>query len=144
MLNIAGSMFSKNIKNDVTYRLPNTTRPLRYDLTIRNRLDVGETGFTNSVYIRLRIIVATDTITLNIKNLTVIGSQMTRVSNGNNINLDPIQYDEEREFLIVKTVNTLMAVNAEFDLMLSVMGTLREDDLGFYKSSYLNEQGEEE
>jgi hypothetical protein len=28
--------------------------------------------------------------------------------------------------------------------MLSVMGTLREDDLGFYKSSYLNEQGEEE
>jgi Peptidase M1 N-terminal domain len=131
----------QNNRAGISYRLPNDTIPLHYDISLHTRIDVPDFNFNGIVVIRLRCITATRTITLHSKQQTIIS---VTLQNANNqvIPTDMPMQDPVTEFLEIRTTSQELQVGAEYTLRISYAAILRTDDEGFYRSSYLGDNGE--
>jgi aminopeptidase N len=125
----------------ISYRLPNDTIPIRYDIQLTTRVDEGNFDFTGNVKINLRIVTQTNTITIHSKQLTILNTQL-RNSVGGVIETQLATLDPVTEFLTVQTVVGQLTAGQEYVLEINYNGILRQDDQGFYRSSYVNGQGQ--
>jgi aminopeptidase N len=125
----------------ISYRLPNDTIPIRYDIQLTTRVDEGNFDFTGNVKINLRIVTQTNTITIHSKQLTILSTEL-RNSVGGVIGTQPATLDPVTEFLTVQTLVGQLAAGQEYVLEINYNGILRQDDQGFYRSSYVNGQGQ--
>lgn len=123
----------------ISYRLPNNTIPLQYDVSLQTWVDTNNFTFVGKVLIDIQIVEITSFITLHQRQLT-IDSVDVRDSIGNSVYLDHT-YDSVTEFLIIETVNELLP-NDLYTLDIEYKGILRTDSAGFYRSSYVNDIGE--
>lgn len=123
---------------EVNYRLPNTTRPELYDLTIRTRVDEGDFAFFGIVKIDIFVIESTTSIILHSLYQNIDEIQLE--SEGLVVFIEQFSYNGTLQFLNISTLEPLKGGN-RYTLQIKYNSTLREDYLGFYRTSYLNDDG---
>jgi aminopeptidase N len=133
--------FNNENKQGISYRLPNDTLPIRYDIALTTRVDENNFAFTGRVAIQLRALQSTNKITIHSKQLNIVTVELRSVSGFVVPIMAPV-LDPVTEFLTIQTAIGMLALTQVYILEISYSGMLRTDDQGFYRSSYLNAQGE--
>jgi hypothetical protein len=118
---------------DDPLRLPKTTVPINYDLTLTTRVKSGARPFSGVVKIEILVKEATNTITLHNKQLTVQSLKLLAES-GNEIPATP-RLEADKDFMHVDA-GRVLAQNERLMLEIAYTGELQLDMRGFYRSSY--------
>jgi Peptidase M1 N-terminal domain len=135
------SVNTGDFKQDgISYRLPNNTLPVRYDIEISTRIDEAVFNFFGKVKIRLQVVAQGRDVTLHAKQLA-IGSVVLRNSEGILVAIQTPTVNPVTNFLNIVTVSEQLVVGQDYTLDIEYSGILRNDNLGFYRSSYVNEAG---
>ncbi|KAG4068501.1 hypothetical protein HA402_004842 [Bradysia odoriphaga] len=122
-----------------TYRLPNNTRPFSYQIDLRTRIHEENFVFEGFVEIVVLVSETTNRIVMHSRQLNITNF-LLRDLNGFVLNTT-MSYDPIREFLVFEVSENLLG-GSRFWLEITYVGTLRTDGAGFYRSSYLNDDGE--
>lgn len=125
----------------ISYRLPNDTTPLRYDVWLSTAIHEGNFTFEGRVSIQVRTIVNTPNITLHYRQLTITGVTLLdaeQIPIQQNV---PFVRRSVQEFMDIQPSQSLVS-GTIYWVEITYYGTLRTDDAGFYRSSYLNPAGE--
>lgn len=129
-----------NNKNSVSFRLPNNTIPLHYDIYLVTDVHIPNFDFFGTVTINIRVIEDSSTITLNYRQIDIFSVDIFS-SDGKVLEYYAnFELIEELEFLIINSNNPLLQ-NSEYKVKIRYRGILRTDDYGFYRASYLDEEG---
>lgn len=136
--------------NDVNYRLPNNTKPLHYDIHLTTNLHLLESSeepdpkwqFQGKVTIELTVVEQSRFITLHSRQQTINSVELKW--DGPTIKLEDPTYDETLEFLTLNVANDApyLLEGENYTLTIEYNATLRDDNAGFYRSSYVNEAGD--
>lgn len=133
----------KDDLDGLDYRLPNNTVPIRYDVSLKTDVHRGDKAFTGTVKITIRALENTNEITLHYRQLTI--ESIDLFTNPTTLVLleKNVYYDEKSdvEFLIIQSKNQLI-VNQIYVVEIKYHGILRDDNKGFYLSTYQNPQGQ--
>lgn len=123
------------------YRLPNDTIPTKYEVAIVTNVHSGDFNFSGTVRIVVDILQDTKSITLHQRQLTIYSIELTD-NQSSSFDLHPYEYDTLTEFLKITPLNNVtLAKGKTFFLKIEYTGVLREDQKGFYRSSYKDESG---
>ncbi|KAG5683236.1 hypothetical protein PVAND_012529 [Polypedilum vanderplanki] len=126
----------------INYRLPNNTKPLYYDIHMTTHIHENKFEFNGHVIIKFEVkTLPLNEIVIHMKELENLEIKLLNSTLGlieNNVDYD---HEEETDFLIIKTKNNLV-LNGIYHLDITYDGELRDDNLGFYRSSYLNDKNE--
>lgn len=134
--------FANNPKQSVeqeiiSYRLPNETFPEHYAIHLTTKVHEANFTFTGRVEITIVTRVETSVITVHARQLTIGGVRLwNTLSNPTEIGIHPAEYDAVKEFVTIKLLNGVLQSDQKFLLIIEYVGELREDNLGFYRSSY--------
>lgn len=124
-----------------TYRLPNTTLPNSYDVTLRTWVHENNFQFNGTVKINISIAESTNSITLHHRYLTIGDVRLWSGDAGDtSIPVLSYSYNATFEFFTV-SVQENMTLGETYVLDVDYSGTLRTDEAGFYRSSYLADDG---
>lgn len=121
-----------------TYRLPNNTAPVKYELWLKTDIDKGVFDFSGRVQILVKANEATQQVTVHHRQLTIDKIDLLNADkslNQSNLNSD---YDIVHEFLTID-LPFLLALDDLIVVDIHYSGTLRSDLLGFYRGSYLRD-----
>lgn len=124
-----------------TFRLPNNTRPTQYDVHIRTWIHEGIFAFEGSVGISIVAVETSSAIVLHQRQLNITSFEL-RDSNNGSVLPASMSYDPIREFLVFDVITDGLEAGNQYLLQINYTGTLRTDEAGFYRSSYLNDNGE--
>lgn len=130
--------------NNVAYRLPNTSHPESYNISLLSRIDQDDFTFHGRVRIVIVIDATTEEIVLHARQLTVTNIRLFRYISGIQSAEVPLQlhsYDNVVEFLRIPTYGVTLHSGEKFILEIDYNGVLRTDDGGFYRSSYIDSTG---
>ncbi|XP_015604742.1 aminopeptidase N [Cephus cinctus] len=132
------------IRNNNTdnYRLPNNSVPISYKIELIPHINEDYFTFDGESAIELRILEPSSSITLHSLDLTVHETSLSLVSS-TNVSYKIANYteDETKQFLILNFATDLPT--GLYTLYLKYIGLLDDEILnGFYRSSYINENGE--
>lgn len=120
---------------DLTYRLPNNTRPIRYDLWILTDVEKEIFNFSGRVKITIRAIEMTDFVTLQYRETIIDSVDLLEDGNRTQLNFTkeiPLEY----EFLKID-LPRMMSINETFDIEIIYHGELHwAYENGFYKANY--------
>lgn len=120
---------------DDTLRLPKSSVPIRYDLTLTTLVHSGIEDFTGVVKINIEIKELTDVLTLHNRGLTIksvsLKNTLTEVDY-------EIEYSEnkEKEFVYIESLIRPLNVGEFYTIEISYEGILQRSTSGFYRSSY--------
>ncbi|KAJ6643780.1 Aminopeptidase N [Pseudolycoriella hygida] len=121
----------------ISYRLPNETFPEHYEIHLTTNIHEGNFTFTGRVEITLVTREETSVIVVHARQLTITGvSLWNTLGTPTEIGTHPVEYDVVTEFVTVRLLNGVLESNQKFLLSIEYNGELREDNLGFYRSSY--------
>ncbi len=130
--------------NEVTsFRLPNDTIPLGYYVSlVTNIHDRGNASFSGKVRITIKVVEETSTITLN------NGQHMiTRIDlfNFTEALIEPqlleeniVPFFHDAFELVQIPTSTILTIGQQYIVEISFNNTLRDNETGFYRSSYNN------
>lgn len=127
--------------DDETYRLPNNTRPALYDVHLRTWIHEGNFAFDGRVEIFIIALETSSNIVLHQRQLNITSFELRDLSNGDILPAS-VSYDPIREFLVFDVITDGLEAGNRYLLQINYTGTLRSDEAGFYRSSYLNDNGE--
>lgn len=138
---------SYQLETDISYRLPNNTKPVLYDLAIETWVDEGRFDFNGSVNIRVKVLEDdTNSITLHSRNLNILEWNLQKMVSEELISVpveNPI-IDEATDFITFALVgNEKLEQDVDYRLFITFSGMLRAEQDGFYRSSYRNSDGNE-
>lgn len=108
--------------NFQTFRLPNDTRALTYDVSIRTWIDEGNLTFTGTVRIGIIAEQSTNTITLHHRQLTLEDVSLLSAS-GEPVEIGATSYDDVFEFLTIPVSNNL-TIGSEYTIVISYIGIM--------------------
>lgn len=121
-----------------TYRLPNDTRPVRYDIHLKTDVDKADFNFNGRVKIHIRAVEVTSVVTLQYRDITIAKVSLIGISD-DQIITDGLSFEliSQFEFLKISLPNPLQ-VNDEIRLEIHYNGTLNPSNTGagFYRASY--------
>lgn len=130
----------KLLDDPVTYRLPNNSIPLRYDLSILSDIDKGIFEFFGIVRIHIRILVPTQRVTLHLSQLSVERIDLLNTDNSILQSNLVFEYEEALEFLII-ALPVALELDEEIILDITYNGILRDDGRGFNRQRYIDDDG---
>lgn len=126
--------------NGVAYRLPNDTFPIHYDISLSTNIHVADFAFSGVVNILFGVRDPTNQIVIHHRQLTIVQVDLFTAT-GEVIEENTVwSYEVAREFLTIP-FPTELVVGTEYMVRIQYTGTLRTDDAGFYRSSYLDADG---
>lgn len=125
------------------FRLPNNTIPIRYHLSVMTDVHRGETAFCGTVKIRIQAVETTSEITLHHRQMTIDTINLYTNPTAPQLLENNVKFlvREEFDFLIIQPSSQLIA-NQIYLIEIKYHGLLRDDNKGFYRSSYQNAQGQ--
>lgn len=150
--NVWGRLFEPRIipyqlELDVSYRLPNNTSPILYDLALETWVDEGRLDFNGSVTIRIKVLEDdSNSITLHSRNLSILEWNLQKMVSEE---LVPVEvqvpfFDSFTDFITFSLVgDEKLEKDGDYRLFITFSGMLREEQHGFYRSSYVNSEGKE-
>lgn len=115
------------------YLLPNTTRPIKYELMITTSVPENELGFTGFVEIRINVLEDTHEIFLNSRQQTIITCALLDRSGGN----IEVTCKRVNDDVIVIESTELLQSNSRYDVLLSFHGKLQVNSEGFFISNFV-------
>lgn len=123
------------------YRLPNNTKPIRYDVSLSTDVHRGQTEFVGTVKIRVEALENTNDITIHYRQLTIETIEVFENAN-DATGLIPSTsiYVDDLEFLTITVERQLLATR-QYLVVITYHGLLRDDNMGFYRSSYKDADG---
>lgn len=124
-----------------THRLPNNTRPTHYDVHLRTWINEGIFTFEGRVAISIDVLQRSNTIVLHQGQLNITTFELENLSG----EVLPVlmTYVPIQGFLIFELSAGDLQEGEEYVLRINYTGILRTDGYGFYRSSYLNDDGDE-
>ena len=117
-------------------KLPDNVKPLRYAIDLAPDLEAFT--FDGSVSIEIDVVEATESITLNAAELEIASAVVT-LADGRSVEAS-VETDEEEETAVFSFSETLPAGRAS--LACDFTGVLNDQLRGFYRSEYVDEDGE--
>lgn len=124
-------------QDGVSYRLPNETFPVHYAVHLKTNIHEADFRFTGRVEIMLSTRQETSTIVVHARQLVIDQVRLwNTLSPPTEIRVLPAEYDNVTEFVTVRLVSGALQANQNFMLAIEYTGELRDDNLGFYRSSY--------
>ena len=114
-------------------RLPKSSVPVSYDLTLRSNIHLGERAYSGSVKIEIIIKQDTDVITLHNRGLSVTRAKL--VDENNNDIAVTLSYEDDKDFMHLHAPRELK-IDEELWIEIEFNGFLRVDMGGFYRSTY--------
>ncbi|KAK9884518.1 hypothetical protein WA026_007361 [Henosepilachna vigintioctopunctata] len=132
-------MFVASTEND-TYRLPTNVIPEKYSLKIITLFE-DDFKFNGDVEIEVKCVTSTDHIYIHAKNLTIEdGITLKDLSSKKMIEIGAIEYDNEKDFMIIPTTSPLVEGN-KYLISIKFGGKLSDSLLGYYRSHYETKDG---
>lgn len=130
----------KDNNNEIIYRLPNNTFPLYYEININTALEKNNFQFNGTTIIKIMIKEdKSNQISLHSKSAKIENIEIKDV-NEKSIQINKCIINIKTDILTITTNETLIKNNQYF-LTIKYTSYLRDDNLGFYKSSYIDENG---
>ncbi|XP_011172905.3 thyrotropin-releasing hormone-degrading ectoenzyme isoform X2 [Solenopsis invicta] len=137
-------------EKEINYRLPNHIKPLHYDLELNPHLTPDNFTFDGEVHIHIDILNQTSTLTLHMKKLIIDESATFLRTSDSDFYLlrttyyAPITHDSNNltEMLILDFGEELPV--GRYILYLKFTGVLYDRSYGFYRNSYINDEGDTE
>jgi aminopeptidase N len=123
--------------DNIDYRLPNNSKPLRYDIFLSTDNHKGNFTFTGRVTIQIQVIENSTEVTLHYRELTIVNVALLRSGGGTIQSNVAFTQREDVEFLIIRPTVRLIE-GTIYSIVITYIGELRNDDAGFYRSSYLD------
>ncbi len=124
------------------YRLPNTTKPEAYFIDLTTNIQSNLYNFVGTVNIDIVVLQPTPVITLHQRQLDISFVTLDNIpSTGTTIPLGAFYYDPITEFLSIPLESGTLTVGGRYKLTIIYTGRLRTDEAGFYRSSYLTDDG---
>ncbi|GBO21729.1 hypothetical protein AVEN_272907-1 [Araneus ventricosus] len=121
-------------------RLPRSIVPEHYDIELQPYIYPGNFTFDGKVRIIIKVIEATDNVTLHVNNVTVRESSV-RFSGPGAPSIASTSEDKERQFYILHLKGSLTA-GQKYEVEMDYVGCLNDQLAGFYRSSYKDNGGE--
>ena len=126
-------------ESKIDYRLPRHIIPVKYDITLTPKLH-DDFKYRGVSIIDVKVVEDAKNITLHSSDL-VIDEVKTKVSgNSRDIKLAH-KYDKERDFLILDFEGDIHK-GENLTITIFYTGKLNDEYRGFYRSSYINKNGE--
>lgn len=122
------------------YRLPNTTKPIQYLIWISLAIHQGEFGFNGRETILIEAMETTSEIVLHFKDLAIQSAFLFDEAR-NLIQANVPQLKDHARELIIFTPDEPLVKGQRYQLFLTFSGLLREDSKGFYRTSYVDNDG---
>lgn len=124
----------------IVYRLPNDTLPLTYDIWLSTDIHLGEFAFDGRVTIRFRVIDVTQEVTVQYRMMTV--NTVTLFNSNDQLIEENVSFFQNAtvEFLVIRPTEQLI-LGQDYSVLITYNATIRNDGLGFYRSSYVDSQG---
>lgn len=124
----------------LSYRLPNNTIPLHYNVWLTTDIHNGDFDFSGRVQIQIKAVENSTGITLHYRQLTIVAVDFLNAAGVVVQANAPFVKREDVEFLIISTPPLIEGTI--YWVAVSYLGILRNDDAGFYRSSYQNPAGQ--
>ncbi|XP_058449738.1 aminopeptidase N-like [Malaya genurostris] len=123
-----------------SFRLPNHTIPVHYDLFINTDIHEGLLDYNGTVEIHLKVLENTQQIVLHSSRSTIVNITMKN-SDYVPVRIVNFEFENEREFLIVNTASVLTTGSLIWLKIDFVNSIDRDDRSGFYRTSYNDNDG---
>lgn len=133
-------VFSSGRQELISYRLPNNTFPLHYSVHLSSRVDIEDFNFSGHVTIQIGVAEPSNSITVHARQINIDSVALTKVSEPTTAIKVSFEVNMVQDFLIITSEDQLSAGD-EYLLDINYSGVLREDSYGFYKASYIDENG---
>lgn len=117
---------------------PINTVPVRYELWIKTDIDKGRFDFSGRVKIHVRVLEQTKSVTIHYRQIEV---KEINLIHRNVTSSLVYSFERQKEFLHI-TLPNVAAANETFIIEIVYGGVLRDDLLGFYRSSYTDSNNE--
>ncbi|KAK8734033.1 hypothetical protein OTU49_017450 [Cherax quadricarinatus] len=132
-------------KEKINVRLPRALKPLHYMVKLQPFIN-GNFSIMGYVEVEMEVVEPTSNITLHINDI-ITNNETIKLTpsddrTGSKIGIVKHLYDKEREFYIAK-LNKELKPGKKYVLSMEFVGYLNDKLLGFYRSSYTDEQGNE-
>lgn len=124
--------------SNVNYRLPNNTKPTAYNISIKTNVADRDFDFHGQVRIKIKILEATEQITLHQHGLKIHSTRLTSET-GKPIDTKAPKYDSDRDFIIFETIDRILVPGQIVFLIIKYQGTLGVENSGFYRSYYYDD-----
>jgi len=122
------------------FRLPDNTKPVSYDLQIVPNIVGINSTFGGKVKIEITAVEQTNSITLNLKDLTVTAVSVNDIKLNRSIDVVNYEYLTDNEQFKINLKTTLLA-KRNYLVAIEYAGKIRNDLSGFYLSSYDTSNG---
>lgn len=134
VLSVALTAPAPKADEDDPLRLPRTSYPISYDITLSTNVHTGARAFQGNVKILVEVATAgTTRLTLHSRGSSI--SAATLVNNlGADVPINPIVYETDKQFIHLDPVTALSAGRYTIDITYSAQ--LNTGTNGFYRSSY--------
>lgn len=120
----------------ISYRLPNETFPEHYTIHLTTNVHEANFTFTGRVEISIATREETSLIVVHARQLVIGRVRLWNTVPPTEIEIHPFEYDSVTEFVTIRLVNGVLENNRKFLVVIEYHGELRDDNLGFYRSSY--------
>lgn len=128
-------------EDELDYRLPNNTRPIKYNLFITTDIHKDEREFSGKVDIQIRVLEDSHDITLHYRQIKITNVDLFSSSNVLVESNVAISYREDVEFLIIKPTVVSLTKGTIYWIAINYEGRLRDDNMGFYRSTFVDRNG---
>lgn len=127
------------VDEDVGFRLPNNTEPISYDLTLKTLIDESDFVFEGDLSLKIYVSEESSEIVLHSRELVIEEIELWSEDKLIKYELSDFKNNSVLHFLTIpigggKTINI-----GNYFLEIKYHGTIREDTIGFYRSSYKDE-----
>lgn len=123
--------------NQRTFRLPNNTEPVSYNIRLSTDIHRADFGFQGDVTINIRVLQNSRNITLHSRHTIIERIDLFNPNRTLYQQDVPYTYDSELHFLVIPVIREL-EVGQELSIEISYQGFIRNDLLGFFRNSYNN------
>lgn len=132
-----------NDDNDISYRLPNNTKPEAYDLSLWTNVHTGNLTFGGEIKILLKAEEDTSNITIHYRELDILETKVMALGSTElEIPIEHTNYNAKTEFYEIFLTNPLTKGN-QYWLNIKYQGQMKTTITeGIFRQSYLNSNGE--
>lgn len=125
-------------------RLPRSVVPEHYDVELRPHIVPDNFTFDGKVRILVKVLQATNNITLHVHQLMVDANsvRLTDARSGDVLPVSSTSEDEERQFYVLHVKGKLVQ-GKTYEVYMEFVGLLNDELAGFYRSSYVDADGNE-